>query len=165
MSLRSDVGVTEKPSHICGLQPQLTFIHIDKLNGHEEVDPSHLQSLMTEIESDGFLRMPVVVDRHTNTILDGHHRCNALRQLNCRRIPAIFINYNSREVVVAAWREGEKVTKDSVLSAALSGRILPPKTTKHLALINGVFKHISAMEEAMNIPLERLKGVRDPCHC
>ena len=65
MSLRSDVGVREKPSLICCLQPQVTFIHIDKLNGHEEVDPFHLQSLMAEIVSDGFLRMPIVVDRQT----------------------------------------------------------------------------------------------------
>ncbi len=164
MSLRSDIGVREKPSHICCLQPQLTLIHIEKLIGHEEVDPYHLQSLMTEIESDGFLRMPVVVDRHTNTILDGHHRCHALRQLNCRRIPVIFINYDSSEVVAAAWREGEEVTKDSVLYAALSGRRLPTKTSKHLILINGVFKHISMMEEVINIPLERLKCVHDQFH-
>ena len=83
MSLRSDVGVREEPSYICCLQPQLTLVHIDKLNGHEEVDPFYLQSLMIEIESDGFLRMPIVVDRHTNTIIDGHHRRYALRQLKC----------------------------------------------------------------------------------
>ena len=157
MSLRSDVSVREEPSHICYLQPQLTTLQIDKLNDHEEVDPIHVQSLRAEIESDGFLRMPIVVDRHTNTIIDGHHRRYALRQLKCKRIPVIFINYYSCEVVAAAWREGEEVTKDSVLSATLNGRRLPPKTTKHLVLINGVFKHISAMEEAINIPLERLK--------
>ena len=157
MSLRSDVGIREKPSHISPLQPQLTLIYIDKLNDHEEVDPLHLQSLRTEIESDGFLRKPIVVDRHTNMIIDGHHRCNALRQLSCKRIPVILINYDSSEVVAEAWRDGEEVTKDSVLHATLSGRRLQPKTTKHLVLINGVFKHISTMEEAINIPLERLK--------
>jgi ParB-like chromosome segregation protein Spo0J len=164
MNLHSDVGIREKSLHICCLHPQLTLIHIDKLNGHEEVDPYHLQSLMTEIESDGFLRMPVVVDRLTNTILDGHHRCHALRQLNCRRVPVIFINYDSCEVVVESWREGEEVTKNSVLYAALSGKRLPPKTTKHLILINDVFKHISEMEESINIPLERLKSVPDLLH-
>ena len=157
MSLRSDVSVREESSNIGCLQPQLSLIHIDKLNGHEEVDPFHLQSLRAEIESDGFLRMPIVVDRYTNTIIDGHHRRYALSQLNCKRIPVIFINYNSCEVVATAWRDGEEMTKASVLYAALSGRRLPPKTTKHLVLINGVFKHISMMEEAINIPLERLK--------
>jgi len=156
-SLRSDVNVREEPSHTCCLHPQLTLIHIDKLNDHEEVDPFHLQSLKAKIKSDGFLRMPIVVDRNTNTIIDGHHRRYALRQLNCKRIPVIFINYDSCEVVASAWREGEEVTKDSVLYAALSGRRLPPKTTKHLVLINGVFKHISVMEKAITIPLERLK--------
>jgi hypothetical protein len=142
---------------MCCLQPQLVLISIDKLKNHEEVDPVHLQSLRTEIESDGLLKMPIIVDRHTNTIIDGHHRRYALSQLNCKRIPVLFINYNSCEVVVIAWRDGEEVTKDSVLNAALSGNRLPPKTTKHLVKINGVFSHISIMEEAVNIPLERLK--------
>ncbi len=142
---------------MCCLQPQLVLIRIDKLNDHEEVDPFHLQSLRAEIESDGILKMPIVVDRHTNTIIDGHHRRYALDQLNCKRIPAIFINYDSCKVVAAAWREGEEVTKESVLNASLSGRRLPPKTTKHLVKINGVFRHISVMEEAVNIPLERLQ--------
>ncbi len=113
MSLRSDVSVRTEPSHICCLQPQLTLIHIDKLNDHEEVDPFHLQSLKAEIESDGFLRMPIVVDRHTNAIIDGHHRRYALRQLKCKRIPVIFINYDSYEVIAVAWRDGGEVTKDS----------------------------------------------------
>ena len=142
---------------MCCLQPQLVLISIDKLNDHEEVDPFHLQNLKSEIESDGLLKMPIIVDRHTNTIIDGHHRRHALSQLNCKRIPVLFINYNSCEVVAEAWRDGEEVTKDDVLYAALSGRRLPPKTTKHLVLMNGVFTHISVMEEAIYIPLERLK--------
>ena len=154
MSLRSDVS---EPSHIRCLQPQLELIHIDKLNGHEDVDPLHLQSLRAEIESDGVLKMAIVVDRHTNTIIDGHHRRYILRQLNCKRIPGIFINYDSCKVVATAWREGEEVTKESVLNASLSGNRLPPKTTKHLVEINGVLRHISVMEEVVNIPLERLK--------
>ena len=142
---------------MCCLQPQLVLIRIDKLNDHEEVDPFHLQSLRTEIESDGLLKMPIIVDRHTNTIIDGHHRRYALSQLNCKRIPVLFINYNSCDVVVIAWRDGEEVTKESVLNASLSGNRLPPKTTKHLVKINGVLRHISVIEEAVNIPLEKLK--------
>ncbi len=142
---------------MCCLQPQLVLIRIDKLNDHEEVDPFHLQSLRAEIESDGLLKMPIIVDRHTNTIIDGHHRRYALSQLNCKRIPVLFINYNSCEVVVIAWRDEEEVTKESVLNASLSGNRLPPKTTKHLVEINGVLSHISVMEEVVNIPLERLK--------
>ncbi len=48
---------------------------------------------------------------------------------------------------------------------ARSGRRLPTKTTKHLILINGVFKHISMMEEVINIPLERLECMHDLFHC
>jgi len=121
------------------------------------VDPGHLDRLRREIESDGVLRMPIAVDRGTNTILDGHHRLHALRQLRCRRIPVVFLNYHSPRVAVTAWRDADEVTKASVLDAALNGRRLPPRTSKHLVLLNGVFEHISVIEEELNVPLESLR--------
>ncbi|MFQ6074873.1 MAG: ParB N-terminal domain-containing protein [Candidatus Bathyarchaeia archaeon] len=139
------------------LQPQLTLIHIDQLKEHEGVDPGYLESLRAEIESDGILRMPIAVDRDTNTIIDGHHRLHALKHLCCKRIPVVFINYRSPDVAVTTWRDGEEVTKDSVLDAALGGRRLRPKTSKHLVLLNGVFEHISVIEKEVNVPLESLR--------
>jgi len=139
------------------LQPQLALIDIDQLKEHEEVNPEDLERLRSEIESDGILRMPIAVDRNTNIIIDGHHRLHALKQLLCKRVPVVFINYQSYAIIVEAWRRRENVTKKSVLDAALTGRRLPPKTSKHLILLNGVFKHISAIEEEVNIPLENLR--------
>jgi len=139
------------------LQPLLAFVDIDQLKEHEGVDPVRLEKLKEEIKSDGVLKFAIAVDRNTRTVLDGHHRIRALKLLGCKRIPVVFIDYNSPDVVVKAWREGENVTKEDVLNAALSGRKMPPKTTRHLILASDTFKHIFAVEEEVNVPLESLR--------
>jgi hypothetical protein len=117
----------------------------------------YLQDLRAEIASEGILRLPIAVDKFTNVIIDGHHRFHALRQLCCKNIPVVQINYDSDEVKVIAWNGREKITKKDVLNAAFSGRKLPPKTSKHLVHVNGGFQHITAIEEEVNIPLGSLR--------
>jgi len=34
---------------------------------------------------------------------------------------------------------------------------MPSKTSKHVIILNGEWKHISAIERVINIPLEELK--------
>lgn len=55
------------------------------------------------------------------------------------------------------WREGEKITKEEIIEVALKGGRMPPKTSKHMILVNGEWKHISIIEEMINVPLEELK--------
>jgi hypothetical protein len=117
----------------------------------------YLQVLKTEIASDGILRLPIAVDKDTNIIIDGHHRFRALRQLRCKNIPVVLINYDSDDIRALAWNEGEQITKKTVLNAAFSGKKLPPKTSKHVVLVNGSFQHIAAIEKEVNIPLGTLR--------
>lgn len=139
------------------LQPQLALVDIDRLKEHEDIDPLLLEKLRKEIASDGVLKFAITADKNTGTVLDGHHRIHALKLLGCKRIPVVFIDYNSPDVIVEAWREEEEVTKEDVLKAALSGRKMPPKATKHLVLVNGAFKHISEIEERVDTLLESLR--------
>ncbi len=139
------------------LKPQLALVDIDKLKEHEEINPALLEKLKEEIASDGALKLAIAVDRNTWVVIDGHHRIQALKLLGCKKIPVVFIDYASPDVVVQSWRLGENVTKDDVIQAALSGKKMPPKTTRHLVRINGIFTHISAVEEKVNAPLESLR--------
>jgi hypothetical protein len=139
------------------IQTQVTLLPFEWLVEHEEVDPVYLEVLITEIASDGILKLPITVDKATNVIIDGHHRFHALRQLSCKNIPVALINYDSDDIRVLAWNEEEQITKKTVLNAAFSGKKLPPKTSKHLVLVNGSFQHISALEEEVNIPLSTLR--------
>ena len=101
--------------------------------------------------------MPIAVDKKTYVILDGHHRLQALKRLGYTKIPVILIDYHSPNIKVLAQREGEMVTKDLVIQAALAGKRMPPKTSRHMLMVNGEWKHISCIEMVINIPLEKLK--------
>jgi hypothetical protein len=133
------------------------LIELEELKEHEEIRPDYLEELKNEILSDGILKMPIAVDKTTYIILDGHHRLHALKKIGCKRIPVILFNYQSPGIKVVAHREGETVTKEMIIQTALAGRRMPPKTSKHMILIEGELQHISILERVINIPLEELK--------
>jgi hypothetical protein len=135
----------------------IVFIELEELKEHEEIRPDYLEELKNEILSDGILKMPIAVDKKTYIILDGHHRLHALKKIGCKRIPVILFDYQSPEIEVLPHREGETVTKEMIIQTALAGRRMPPKTSKHMILIEGALKHISILERVINIPLEKLK--------
>jgi len=138
------------PEHVC-------FVDLGMLREHEEIRPEYLEQLKDEILSDGILKMPIAVDQTTYIILDGHHRLHALKKIGCKRIPVILFDYQSSGIEVVPHREGETVTKEMVIQTALAGRRMPPKTSKHMVMIEGELKHISILETVINIPLEKLK--------
>lgn len=133
------------------------IVEIDMLKEHEEIDKERLKRLKNEIISDNMLKKSIAVDKNTNVILDGHHRLRALKELFYKRIPVVFVDYQLPEIQVQAWKKGEIITKDMVINAALNGKKFPPKTSKHMVLINGKLKHISTIEKKVNILLEDLK--------
>ena len=158
-------GKIDLPSPAAGNNPAVNsniadsavLVEISKLIEHETINPDYLHELAEEIKADRILKRAVAVDRGTNVVLDGHHRLNALRQLGCTRIPVTFVDYQSPTISVQGWRAGESVTKEMVVSAALSGDKLPPKTSRHMVQVNGSMQHISTIEEVVNIPLDKLK--------
>ena len=135
----------------------ICLIDLEKLREHEEIRPEYLEQLKNEIQSDGILKMPIAVDKKTYIILDGHHRLHALKKIGCKRIPVILFDYQSPEIEVIPWREGEKITKEMIIQTALAGGRMSPKTSKHMIIIKGELKHISILEREINIPLEKLK--------
>jgi septum formation topological specificity factor MinE len=135
----------------------ICLIDLEDLKEHEEIRPDYLEELKNEILGDGLLKMPIAVDQKTYIILDGHHRLHALKRIGCKRIPVILFDYQSPEIEVIPHREGEIVTKEMVIQTALEGRRMPPKTSKHMILIEGEQKHISILETVINIPLDELK--------
>ena len=152
-----------KVSFIARLRRPLTvqIVDLNMLKQHEEVDPIHLRELQEEIRSDGILKLAIVVDANTKIVLDGEHRFSALKELGCKKIPAVLVDYDSSEITVQAWRKGENWTKKDVRDAGFSGQKLPPMTTKHMIRISNRLRHISAVEKQVNIALEKLRGDAD----
>lgn len=138
------------------IKAQLT--KLTTLKPHEEVDPKHLQKLKSKIESDGILKLAIVADKNTNVILDGEHRYTALKELGCKTIPVVFVDYNSPQIEVQSWKGNPHLTKKDVIEAGLSGRKLPPKTSKHMVKFDTQLAHISIIQKRVDAPLDILKG-------
>lgn len=140
--------------------PKLKFIGLEMLKEHEYPEPSHLKRLLEEMRSGGVLRRPIAVDKNTNVILDGHSRFNCLKLLGCKIVPAYLFDYGMPEIIVRPYRRGEKISKDDVITAGLTGKKLPPKSSKHMVRLNsGRLIHISSLGKEVNIPLENLKSL------
>lgn len=75
------------------------LVRISELIEHEEIDPLRLKELKKEILGDGFIRDPIIVDRNSNVILDGHHRLNILKSLHYSRIPVHYVDYLNDETI------------------------------------------------------------------
>jgi len=101
------------------------------LRPHEDHDRAHAESLVQAISSRGVWTTPIIVDRHTGIILDGHHRFVAAKKLGLELIPAIVVDYPDPEISVSSWRPDVEIKHSDVLRAGRSGRLLPRKTSRH----------------------------------
>ena len=137
----------------------VVFTYIKDLKEHEEVDEQEVKNIVSKIESRGVIRKPIIVDKKTNLILDGHCRFNALKRLGCLKIPVIYVDLMSPDIMVEAWRKGEKISKNDLIKAISNGIKMPPKTSKHMIKIDGKRMHISIIEKDVNIPLKNLLPV------
>ncbi len=137
---------------------QIYLVELERLRQHEEVDPNHLNTLTQQIASDKVLKYAIVADFKTKVILDGEHRYNALKNLGCKRIPVVYVDYESPNIEVQAWRDNYHLTKRDIIEAALTGKLFPPKTSKHVIRNSDVPIHISSLEKKVDVPLEILKS-------
>ncbi|MCF7835657.1 MAG: ParB N-terminal domain-containing protein [Candidatus Marinimicrobia bacterium] len=110
---------------------QLKLVKTKSLLPHEEINPKHFPKLLTEIKRNKFV-IPIIVDKKTFVILDGHHRFNILKTLKFKFIPVYLVDYFHKNIEVAPRREEYLVTKEKVVDRALKGSLYPYKTTKHI---------------------------------
>jgi hypothetical protein len=135
----------------------VTLINLNALKPHEGIEQGRLNALIEKIRSEGVLKLSIAVDVHTKIIIDGHHRVSALKELSCTRIPVTFVDYRLPEIEVTTWRDDGVLSKNDVITAGLGTTKLPPRTSRHIVNLKGEWKHISAIEERINISLEELR--------
>jgi hypothetical protein len=118
---------------------RIALMPIDELKPHEKGSPLYLEFLKKEILKDGVLKYPVIADEETRVILDGMHRWLALKSLGYKYIPTLLVQAFQRSTIRVGTRRihryqvdlNEKVTIDKVIASGLSGKLLPPRTTRH----------------------------------
>ena len=112
---------------------EVVFVDIGSLRGHEEVISDNLTKRKKKLLSKGFYK-PIIVDRESMVILDGHHKWTAAKSLGLARVPVIMVDYLVDEgVLVDVWPDcgKESITKAEVLEMGVSGDVFPPKTSRH----------------------------------
>ena len=111
----------------------VVLVETVSLRDHEEVIPNNLETRTSKLLSKGFYK-PIIVDRGSMVILDGHHKWTAAKSLGLARVPVIMVDYLIDEsVLVDVWPDcgKESVTKTEVLEMGGSGDVFPPKTSRH----------------------------------
>ena len=129
----------------------VVLVETVSLRGHEEVIPDNLETRTSKLLSKGFYK-PIIVDRESMVILDGHHKWTAAKSLGLARVPVIMVDYLIDEgVLVDVWPDcgKESITKTEVLEMGLSGDVFPPKTSRHTLPFN---------IPSIRIPLSELKN-------
>ena len=82
---------------------RLAMVEIEELKPHEEVIEAVVTKLAEAIRRDGVVRDPLIVDQEDHVVLDGMHRFNALKRLNCRFAPCCLLDYMNPQITVGSW--------------------------------------------------------------
>lgn len=113
---------------------KVELIPLELLLPHEEIIPDKVIQLEKMTIRWNAYVLPLVVDKITGTILDGHHRYNVAKNLDLQCLPCVLVDYLSDESIeLDIWpKSGRKsLSKSEVIQAGISGTLLPPKTSRH----------------------------------
>ena len=112
-------------------EEDVRLVPVEWLKAHEEIKPKNMEKLLEmTLRWDGFTK-PLIADKATGTILDGHHRYAVAQRLELARIPVVCIDYledDSVELELWPASDLESITKQEVIDMALSSNLYPPKT-------------------------------------
>ena len=78
--------------------------------------------------------LPLVVDRNTGVILDGHHRHQVALRIGLKCLPCVLVDYQGDDSIeLDVWPNcgRDSVTKEEVVQAGLSAELFDPKTSRH----------------------------------
>lgn len=125
---------------------------ISTLKPHEQILPTRLREMVEKIQRRQSFHKPILVDKETFTILDGHHKYNAARQLGLTRVPVALVQYLKDErIIVEPWPESglERISKEDVVAMGQSEEVYPPKSSRHT--------HPFTLPK-LRVPLKKLRG-------
>ena len=109
---------------------------------------------------------PLLVDRKTGSILDGHHRFAVAKQLQLKQVPAVLIDYlTNASIDVEVWPGcgRDTITKQDVIDMSLSEDLFPPKTSRHryvetLPPISVPLAELREEPDSIPLSLNKLQG-------
>ena len=113
---------------------KVELVPIEILRPHEETIPKKVEELERMTHRWKAYVLPLVIDRNTGVILDGHHRHQVALRLNLQCLPCVLVDYLGDESVeLDVWPNcgRDSITKEEVVQAGLQEELFPPKTSRH----------------------------------
>jgi hypothetical protein len=107
---------------------KIALLELTVLKPHEEVIASLVRKLSNEMESEGEVKDPLIIDEKDHVILDGMHRFNSFKSLKCRFAPCCLLDYDNPEIKVESWyrvfgiQESEKFVEQLLGELAVNYR-------------------------------------------
>ena len=130
---------------------KVELVPLEVLRPHEQIIPKKVDQLEKMTHRWNAYTKPLLIDRATGTILDGHHRYNVAQRLELLCVPCVLIDYLEDSLIeLDIWPNcgRDEVTKNEVIQAALSGNLFTPKTSRH---------RLSDHLPPIAVPLSRLR--------
>ena len=130
---------------------KVELVPLEVLRPHEQILPKKVDQLEKMTHRWNAYTKPLLIDRATGTILDGHHRYQVAQRLELLCVPCVLIDYLEDSLIeLDVWPNcgRDEVTKNEVIQAALSGNLFTPKTSRH---------RLSDHLPPIAVPLSRLR--------
>ena len=115
-------------------EEDVQLVPVEWLKPHEEIKPRNRDKLLEMTKRWGGYTKPLIVDRVTGAILDGHHRYSIALELHLAQLPVIAVDYLLDETIeVDVWPSAglDSLTKEEAIAMSLSDEVFPPKTSRH----------------------------------
>jgi hypothetical protein len=97
---------------------------------NEQHVEARLLEVIESISSSGRRIAPIVLEKGSFAVMDGHHRLAAARRLALSHVPCLMLDYS--QVTVETRRVGYRVDADQIIQRARTRMLYPPKTTRHI---------------------------------
>jgi len=94
---------------------KLEIRETQSLYDHEQVITKSLIKLKEGMLNIGQLVDPLIVDKKTGVVLDGNHRLNVLKIIECPLAACQVVDYQSNEIKVSTWYPTAKIAKENLL--------------------------------------------------
>ena len=109
-------------------QPPIMLLPERAILPNEHTDSEALECLFQKISEEGIWTHPILLERDSLAVMDGHHRLAVARLLGLKLVPAMLYSYDQVKV---EGRRGLIIGLSDILQCSLTTSILPPKTTRH----------------------------------
>ena len=116
-------------------EDEVQLVPVPWLKAHEEIKTRNRDKLLEMTKRWGGYTKPLIVDKRTGAILDGHHRHSIAVLLGLKRVPAVCVDYLEDDSIQLGVWPGcgrDSLTKAEVIEMSLSDEVFPPKTSRHM---------------------------------